>query len=97
MANPYGNHIHGERGPVRSPTYVTWINMRARVRNQEGCYKGVDMDPRWFKFEAFLLDVGDRPPGYELGRIDPTKGYWPNNVQWQPRHENRRQTRRWAK
>lgn len=44
---------------------------------------GVSVCKRWFKFENFLADVGERPPGTTLDRY-PTKNgnYVPGNVRW---------------
>ena len=48
------------------------------------------MDPRWREsyavFESELqAKAGDRPTKkHTLGRIDNDKGYWPDNVQWEP-------------
>lgn len=86
--------IHGHRGDARrSPTYITWIGMRRRMTT--GYAAGLPgNDSRWTKFEPFLFDMGDRPLGCELDRVDPTLGYSMENCRWIPRADNRRRIRR---
>jgi hypothetical protein len=64
--------------------------MRARCTNpQHKSYsdyggKGVQVCERWNKsFDAFLEDMGERPPGKTLGRIAPFADYAPGEVEWQ--------------
>jgi|TARA_R110000803_G_scaffold179769_2_gene242166 hypothetical protein len=45
-------------------------------------YGGVDIDPRWVKFEAFIEDMGERPEGTTLDRKDNEGGYWKDNCRW---------------
>jgi hypothetical protein len=45
--------------------------------------RGIAVCDRWRgSFENFLADVGERPPGLTLERIDNNKGYEPGNVKW---------------
>src|SRR5690606_2088209 len=44
---------------------------------------GITIAPQWIEsFEAFYVDVGPRPPGTTLDRIDNSIGYAPGNVRW---------------
>ncbi len=36
----------------------------------------------WLKFENFLQDMGTKPEGTSIDRIDPFKGYEPGNCRW---------------
>ena len=66
---------------THKPTYASWRALRGRLERRAG-YQGLDMDPRWRKYEQFLSDMGERPEGHTLDRKDNTKGYWPDNCRW---------------
>lgn len=83
------------------PTYITWQVMRLRV-NDPRCRsyryygaKGITICERWTLFENFLADMGRRPEGMTIERIDSNKGYEPSNCKWdtiQNQSRNRKST-----
>jgi hypothetical protein len=73
-----------------SPTYISWEGMRRRVtpvHTQHRYYVGVKVCERWNSFENFLNDMGERPPGKSLDRIDRKKDYEPGNCRWATQSE----------
>lgn len=75
-----------------SPTYNSWEGVLKRVDKREE-YKHVDIDPRWRSFQSFLDDMGERPEGKTIDRIDNEKGYWKDNCRWATKIEQTRNRR----
>lgn len=88
----HGHYVGGRP----SPTYVSWQNMHTRCSNEnDPTYPkyggaGVTVCKRWNKFESFLADMGERPPGTTLDRKENSKGYSKSNCRWATRQEQAR-------
>lgn len=81
-------------GYSRSSTYKIWQGMFGRCNNpkSQSYYlygaRGIKVCKRWHEFENFLIDMGERPKGLTLDRIDPDGGYELNNCRWSTIQEN---------
>jgi len=89
----YSRHGHGS-DTNRSPTYRAWESMVQRCTNpnhqrwDDYGGKGITVCPPWMSFPAFLKDMGPKPDrDHQLGRIDVTKGYTPQNCRWLTRKQ----------
>jgi len=90
-------------GLTQSPTYRSWSSMRTRCGNPNyvnaDSYsgRGIKICDRWLNsFENFLEDMGERPIGTSLDRINVDGNYEPSNCRWATKKEqanNRRKMR----
>jgi hypothetical protein len=58
--------------------------------------KGIGVCGRWFDFKNFLVDMGERPLGMTLDRLDSKNDYEPDNCKWSTSKEQNRHACRMA-
>ncbi len=77
----------------KTPTYAVWRNILNRCENpKHPKYKdyggrGIKVCGQWLKFENFLADMGEKPDGLSLDRIENNKGYCKENCRWATRKQ----------
>ena len=75
-------------GMVDSREYSSWKAMKKRCLNPNDIGfkryggRGITVCPEWMVFENFYADMGERPEGTSLDRIDNSKGYFSDNCRW---------------
>ncbi len=83
-----------KHGMTSSPTFKSWESMIWRCKSESQKYyfqKGVSVCERWeSSFEAFFEDMGERPDGATIDRIDNSKGYEKDNCRWATKQQQAR-------
>lgn len=99
-AGRYSSSKHGHTTNTgQSRTYASWSGMLQRCTNPNAPAfrnygaRGITVAPEWLDFASFLSDMGERPEGTTLDRVDNAKGYSKDNCRWatiREQQQNRR-------
>lgn len=88
-----------KHGLWRTKAYESWSGMMSRcykphdISFQNYGARGIAVCERWHDFANFYADMGDRPAGVSLDRIDVDGNYEPGNCRWATAKEQGRNTR----
>lgn len=92
----HGNTSHGHcSNGHRSPTYNSWRAMIYRCTYPRHPFypdygrRGITVCDEWRSFANFLADMGERPDGMTLERVDVDGNYEPGNVIWADNYTQR--------
>lgn len=93
------NRDNAKHGLTNTPTFTSWLQMRNRCQKPDNKdyhnygARGITVCDKWQEFLGFIGDMGMRPKGYTLGRIDNDGNYEPGNCRWETPRQQLRNTR----
>jgi hypothetical protein len=100
VKNKIGQYVK-THGMTFSSTYRSWGMMIQRCTNPKHNWykayggKGIKIATEWLDFKNFLADMGERPAGKSLDRIDNNLDYCKKNCRWAtPLEQARNRTNR---
>jgi len=77
-----------KHGMGKTKTYYSWVEMKRRCLDKDNYNyaryggRGIKVCNRWLVFTNFLKDMGVRPEGKSLDRINGKRGYSKKNCRW---------------
>jgi hypothetical protein len=99
--------IHIKRSTIHgmsnTPTYRSWCHLKERCDNKsfkrfkDWGGRGITYDPRWNDFINFFNDMGEKPSGKSIDRINNDGNYCKENCRWATPKEQANNKREYKK
>ncbi|MDW0271167.1 MAG: hypothetical protein QN834_07145 [Nitrososphaeraceae archaeon] len=86
----HGHSVYVNGKPKPTKTYHTWVGIKSPClyKNHKSYLyyggKGIILCEKWQTFSGFLEDMGEKPLGHRLTRIDKSGDFEPDNCEWVP-------------
>lgn len=95
------SQLKKKHGGYKHYLYKTFNGMKERCMNPNNKFyknygaRGIKVCERWLEsFAHFLEDMGERPNGHTIDRINNDGNYEPSNCKWATKKEQQNNTRR---
>jgi hypothetical protein len=92
--HPSTTALEQRRRHLAQPEYYAWNAMKQRCSNPRNASfknyggRGISVCARWAEsFEAFIADMGPRPKGLTIDRLNNDGNYEPSNCRWATREQ----------
>ncbi len=99
LSKEIAKKTHTTHGMSRTPEYNSWDSMVQRCNNPNNDNynnyggRGISVCKKWLTFTNFLNDMGKRPKGLTIDRINTNGKYCKNNCRWATKSTQSRNSR----
>lgn len=93
LRDEVAGRLSTKHGQHNSPEYIAWSSMHQRCTNPKNPRfirygaRGISVCARWQVFQNFFADMGARPHGLSIDRINNDGDYCPENCKWSTNKE----------